>query len=433
MKFGNINLQGLGEIQNANIQNLPSAPTTNLQAGRIYFNTTDNKLYIYDGTNWVDLTSQGAIYTEGNGIDITNNVISIDNTVTGATKCKITYNGQGLITAGADLQASDIPNLTLSKITDVTATASEVNILDGVTASTAEINILDGATLTTTELNYVDGVTSAIQTQIDNKLAKKPDGTNALIDSNNKVTLGYLPDVILGQLLYAGTVVPSTAVATLSTNAKTKLGTTSNTITLTNDTTAITGYVANEGNYYICSGDGTFASISLLTGDWLISTGSGWKKVDNTDAVTGVKGNAESSYRTGNINITADNVLPTQTNNSGKFLTTNGTSSSWATVDALPSQSGNSGKFLTTNGTSASWTALSYSTQNPSLTVSSGICTWTVTHNLSNSNVTVDVYEVSTGDKVMYDTTITSANVVTVKILSTANIAADTYKVVVKG
>lgn len=38
-----------------------------------------------------------------------------------------------------------------------------------VTASAAEVNILDGATLTTTELNYVDGVTSAIQTQLNLK------------------------------------------------------------------------------------------------------------------------------------------------------------------------------------------------------------------------------------------------------------------------
>lgn len=53
----------------------------------------------------------------------------------------------------------------------VTASADELNILDGVTASTAEINILDGVTATTTELNYVVGVTSAIQTQIDGKQA----------------------------------------------------------------------------------------------------------------------------------------------------------------------------------------------------------------------------------------------------------------------
>lgn len=51
-------------------------------------------------------------------------------------------------------------------------------------------------------------------------------------------------------------------------------------------------------------------------------------------------------------------LVPTQTSNSGKYLTTNGTAVSWGTVDALPSQTGNSGKYLTTNGTSASWAAI---------------------------------------------------------------------------
>lgn len=40
--------------------------------------------------------------------------------VTGATKCKVTYNNQGVVTAGADLAASDIPNLAASKITSGT-------------------------------------------------------------------------------------------------------------------------------------------------------------------------------------------------------------------------------------------------------------------------------------------------------------------------
>ena len=44
--------------------------------------------------------------------------------------------------------------------TAVTATAAEINILDGVTSSTAELNILDGVTSTTAELNILDGVTS---------------------------------------------------------------------------------------------------------------------------------------------------------------------------------------------------------------------------------------------------------------------------------
>ncbi len=44
--------------------------------------------------------------------------------------------------------------------TVVTASAAELNILDGVTATTAELNVMDGVTATTAELNILDGVTS---------------------------------------------------------------------------------------------------------------------------------------------------------------------------------------------------------------------------------------------------------------------------------
>ena len=50
----------------------------------------------------------------------------------------------------------------------VTASAAEINLLDGLTANTSELNLLDGVTATTAEINYLDGVTSNIQTQIDN-------------------------------------------------------------------------------------------------------------------------------------------------------------------------------------------------------------------------------------------------------------------------
>lgn len=52
-----------------------------------------------------------------------------------------------------------------------TLLASFPGITGAVTATHTELNILDGATLSTTELNYVDGVTSAIQTQLN---AKQP-------------------------------------------------------------------------------------------------------------------------------------------------------------------------------------------------------------------------------------------------------------------
>lgn len=52
--------------------------------------------------------------------------------------------------------------------------------------------------------------------------------------------------------------------------------------------------------------------------------------------------------------IVNTDILPSQTSNSGKFLTTDGTTYSWSEV--LPTQTDNSGKFLTTNGTTLSWT-----------------------------------------------------------------------------
>lgn len=70
---------------------------------------------------------------------------------------------------------------------------------------------------------------------------------------------------------------------------------------------------------------------------------------------------ATNGYVLSSVNETStwqslgDASLPEQADNSGKYLTTNGTSASWGDVDAFPSQTGNYGKFLTTNGTEASW------------------------------------------------------------------------------
>jgi len=50
--------------------------------------------------------------------------------------------------------------------TAISATAAELNIMDGVTATTAELNIMDGVTATATELNILDGDTSASSTTV---------------------------------------------------------------------------------------------------------------------------------------------------------------------------------------------------------------------------------------------------------------------------
>ena len=72
----------------------------------------------------------------------------------------------------------------LNLLSGLTASTSELNKLDGVTASTAELNKLDGVTATTAELNYVDGVTSNIQTQLDAKQATITGAATTIDDAN---------------------------------------------------------------------------------------------------------------------------------------------------------------------------------------------------------------------------------------------------------
>jgi len=93
----------------------------------------------------------------------------------------------------------------------------------------------------------------------------------ATLDFNNKLTQIQIPDSLLGQVSYQGQYNAST-----------------NTPVLPNATTV-------KGNYYIVSAAGIVNSVYYEIGDWIISDGVNWSKVDNTDAVSSVFG------RTGNI------------------------------------------------------------------------------------------------------------------------------------
>lgn len=50
----------------------------------------------------------------------------------------------------------------------------------GITATAAELNKMDGVTATTTELNYIDGVTSNIQIQLNDKISKTNSGVQSI-------------------------------------------------------------------------------------------------------------------------------------------------------------------------------------------------------------------------------------------------------------
>ena len=108
----------------------------------------------------------------------------------------------------------------------------------------------------------------------------------ATLDANSKVPTTQLPDAVVGQMLYGGTV-SNAGVATLTTNAKAKLGVSTTTITL--PTTPTSAY---EGIYFIadntCSASTIVGVAGFNVGDWLVATDGAWSKIDNTDAVASV-------------------------------------------------------------------------------------------------------------------------------------------------
>ena len=76
---------------------------------------------------------------------------------------------------------------------------------------------------------------------------------------------------------------------------------------------------------------------------------------DNVVDTAHIKNNAVTNVKMADDAIGLDELSATGTPGSGNFLRGDNT---WSAVDGLPSQSGNSGKFLTTDATNASWAVL---------------------------------------------------------------------------
>jgi hypothetical protein len=105
----------------------------------------------------------------------------------------------------------------------------------------------------------------------------------------------------------------------------------------------------------VAATNGYVLSVNSATATGLEWAAANAGDITGVTAGTGLSGGGTSGAVTVSLDTSSVYVVPDQTGNSGKYLTTNGTASSWGAVDALPSQTGNSGKYLTTDGTAASW------------------------------------------------------------------------------
>lgn len=114
---------------------------------------------------------------------------------------------------------------------------------------------------------------TGLQTALDGKLETAARGAAngvASLDAAGKLPIAQLPDGVAGGLRYQGTWNAST-----------------------NSPTIPAAAAANTGHYYIVATAGTTAVDGISdweVGDWIVSSGAAWSKIDNTDAVTSVNG-----------------------------------------------------------------------------------------------------------------------------------------------
>lgn len=97
--------------------------------------------------------------------------VDANSAITGATKAKITYDSKGLVTAGADLTASDIPSLSASKITSGTFADARIESASTWNAkqsalSTTQLNACNSG-ITSTKVSTYDGYATTIASKAD--------------------------------------------------------------------------------------------------------------------------------------------------------------------------------------------------------------------------------------------------------------------------
>ena len=222
--------------------------------------------------------------------------------------------------------------------TAITATAAELNIMDGVTSTATELNILDGVTSTAAELNIVDGNTSATSTTV-------ADADRVVLNDNGTMVQVAVTDLAA----YFDDEI--TAMPNLVTTAATTVG-------------ALNSGSITSGFGTIDTGSSTITTTGLITGgsldiDDVVINGTTIGHTDDTDLMTVASGLLTVA---GEVSMTTLDIGGTNvTSTAAELNILDGVTSTAAELNILDGVTSTAAELNILDGVTATATELNYS------------------------------------------------------------------------
>ena len=383
------------QILNVALQNLASAPASPV-AGQIYFNTTDVRIYFWDGTAWVDVSGDLRSVIGGSGLTATYTAdgdevtldVNVDNATIEINADTLRVKDLGITTAKlADSAVTTIKintnAVTLGKIQQI-AGLRVLGNLSGSTADVAEVTVItDLASASSTTL----ATSSAVKTYIDANI-----GALGNIEGGWSAASGAFP---VGSSPVAGT---------------------------------------KAGDYWYVTTAGTTGGVAFNVGDVIIAKvnnasttlASDWVQLEvNRDQATEtVLGLVEIATQTETNDGVNDTAAVTPAKLAGRTATESRTGIAEIATQTETNTGTDDNRIVTPLKLKTNLATYKYAA-NVTVTTAGN---YTVTHNLGTTDVMVRVAD-SNAETVLCDVTATSANVVTLAFSGSP--IAGTYRVIV--
>ena len=383
------------QILNVALQNLASAPASPV-AGQIYFNTTDVRIYFWDGTAWVDVSGDLRSVIGGSGLTASYSAdgdevtldVNVDNATIEINTDTLRVKDLGITTAKlADSAVTTIKinanAVTLGKIQQIAALRVLGN-LSGSTADVAEVTVItDLANASSTTL----ATSSAIKTYVDANI-----GALGNLEGGWSAASGAFP---VGSSPVAGT---------------------------------------KAGDYWYVTTAGTTGGVAFNVGDVIIAKvnnasttlASDWVQleVNREQATETILGLVEIATQTETNDGISDTTAVTPAKLAGRTATESRTGIAEIATQAETNTGTDDARIVTPLKLKTNLATYKYAA-NVTVTTAGN---YTVTHNLGTTDVVVRVAD-SNAETVLCDVTATSANVVTLGFSGTP--IAGTYRVIV--